>query len=620
MKILMFLVFMMTTVLAKAGLPVEEFMTDNGLVKIIIIYHASLMIEWGGMIIQVDPVGVQQYDTLPSADLILITHTHPDHFDLNAINKLKKTGTVILGPKAAQQLLAEVKIANNNDHFTFGKCVIDVVPAYNLTRGPSAGHFYHPKGDGNGYIVTLGNKRFYIAGDTENIPELAGVKNIEAAFIPINLPYTMTPEEAAALTKVIKPKYVYPYHYRGTDLSAFTKALEGSGIEVRLRNWYMGENASPGNRTRPGTQQQTRPDVQTRTRPDSVRATAPAVVSPQVQPDGQVTFRINAPKATEVILTGDIWKDASHKEKMTKNDQGVWSVTIGPLSPDIYSYYFLLDGVQVADPVNGWIKPGVRSTANMFLVPGNQADFLLEQKVPHGEVRILYYWSSVLNKEKRMHIYLPPGYETSKNKYPVLYLLHGAGDFDDGWISIGRADLILDNLIAQGKSKQMIIVCPSIWALGPPVPSGQSQTNSDLFGQELLKDIMSYVQKNFRVLPGSENRAIGGLSVPNILPDFLFANYDKFDYVGFTSNGLTSEKLAFYNDKYPGLITNPDNVRRVKFWIGDGSNSMTFTGTTYLAKAMKDYGYNTTFYTTEGIHGWPWFRRYLAEFSMQLFK
>jgi len=342
-------------------------------------------------------------------------------------------------------------------------------------------------------------------------------------------------------------------------------------------------------------------------------------VSPEIYDDNEVTFRFHAPYAEEVILTGDFFK-TRNAVPMKKYGNGLWEITVGPLTPDVYSYSFRIEGAKVLDQDNGWIKPGVSSTDNMFLVPGKEAEFLQESDVPHGDVRMVYYQSKGTDKARRMHIYFPPGYDETRQQYPVVYLLHGGGDNDNGWISIGRANFIMDNLIAQGQSKPMIVVMPSIWVLDPPVSADRRQENNDAFAKSLVEDIIPFVEEHYRTLSGPENRAIGGLSYPNILPDILFANIDKFNYAGFTSNGLTSERLEYYIVKWPGRIADKKNSGRIKIWIGDGTNAFTYSSSRYLADAMPEYGYKTTFYETEGIHGWPWFRRYFAEWSTHLFK
>jgi len=216
----------------------DEFPTADGAVRITPIRHGSLMIEAAGQVIHVDPVGEDAYRGLPAADLILITHTHGDHLDAKLLPKLRKSATQVFAPEAALKAVPDAVVIRNGEQKSFGKWRIEAVPAYNLRRGPAPGRLFHEKGAGNGYVLTYGGKRFYISGDTEGIPEMKALRDIEAAFISMNLPYTMPPEEAAEAVKAFKPKVVYPYHYRNSDLSVFEKALAGTGIEVRLRDWY----------------------------------------------------------------------------------------------------------------------------------------------------------------------------------------------------------------------------------------------------------------------------------------------------------------------------------------------------------------------------------------------
>jgi L-ascorbate metabolism protein UlaG (beta-lactamase superfamily) len=216
----------------------EEFSTSAGVVRITPIYHASTMIEAGGKVIHIDPFGAAHYDGLPAADLILITHDHGDHLDLRAIAKVRKPTTVVIGPAAIRQGVPEAVLLSNGEKKIVDRWTIEAVAAYNLQRGPSAGALFHPKGRGNGYVLTYGGKRFYFSGDTEGVPEMRALKNIDVAFVCMNLPYTMPPDEAAQAVRAFRPKIVYPYHYRGSDLTVFQKALAGSGVEVRIRNWY----------------------------------------------------------------------------------------------------------------------------------------------------------------------------------------------------------------------------------------------------------------------------------------------------------------------------------------------------------------------------------------------
>jgi L-ascorbate metabolism protein UlaG (beta-lactamase superfamily) len=202
------------------------------------ITHATLQLVHAGVVIDVDPVAQGTYTGLAAPDVILITHTHGDHFDPATIAKLRKPTTTIVVPAAAAPKLDHPLVMANGETRTVDGVRIDAVPMYNLTRGPSPGQLYHPKGAGNGYLLTIGGKRIYIAGDTECTPEMRALTRIDVAFVPMNLPYTMPPGEAAACVKAFKPAIVYPYHYRGSDLQGFAAALEGTGIDVRLRDWY----------------------------------------------------------------------------------------------------------------------------------------------------------------------------------------------------------------------------------------------------------------------------------------------------------------------------------------------------------------------------------------------
>lgn len=224
---------------ALAARNVEEFKTSAGTLKITTVQHAAFLIEAGGQTVYVDPAQ-GSYDGLPPADLILVTDIHGDHLAPSVIAKVRKPGaaTQIVAPAAVAKTVTDAVVLNNGESKTIGVWNIEAIPMYNLKRGPAAGQFFHDKGRGNGYVVTYGGLRIYIAGDTEGVPEMRALKNIDVAFIPMNLPYTMPPDEAADAVKAFHPKVVYPYHYQGQDPKAFEAALAGTGIEVRLRNWY----------------------------------------------------------------------------------------------------------------------------------------------------------------------------------------------------------------------------------------------------------------------------------------------------------------------------------------------------------------------------------------------
>jgi len=233
---------LLTMCLAAAALAApatEEFKTSAGVLKMTPIQHGSLTLEAGGQVIEVDPAisgfgaAPPDFSKVPKADLVLITDIHDDHLDPTNLAKVRKAGTTVVIPGAAASKVPDGIIMKNGETKKFGPWTIEAIPMYNLKNGP-----YHEKGRGNGYIVTYGGLRIYIAGDTEGIPEMRALKNIDVAFIPMILPYTMSPADAADAVKAFHPKVVYPYHYGKSDLKVFEAALKGTGIEVRLRNWY----------------------------------------------------------------------------------------------------------------------------------------------------------------------------------------------------------------------------------------------------------------------------------------------------------------------------------------------------------------------------------------------
>jgi L-ascorbate metabolism protein UlaG (beta-lactamase superfamily) len=219
----------------------ERVETPDGPVEIQPIHHATVQLRLAGKVVLVDPWSTGNFDGLPKADLILVTDIHPDHLDTKQILAMRQSTTqLVVPPSVAAQLgpdlKADVVLANGEKREVDG-ILIEAVPMYNLVRGPSPGTFYHDKGRGDGYILTVGGTRIYLAGDTECTPEMRALTDIDIAFVPMNLPYTMTPEEAAACVTAFHPTIVYPYHFQGSDLSVFQSGV-GSGTEVRIRNWY----------------------------------------------------------------------------------------------------------------------------------------------------------------------------------------------------------------------------------------------------------------------------------------------------------------------------------------------------------------------------------------------
>lgn len=240
MRVLAFVfLFLLATVFCtSANAETQVFETSAGPVKITPLYHASTLIEAGGKVIYLDPAKPAKLAGLPKADLILITDIHGDHMDPDSIKEISKADTEIISSAAVAQTVTTAKPIANGETKTWQSWTIEAIPAYNIKRGPAPGKLFHDKGRGNGYVLTYGGKRFYFSGDTEGVPEMRALKNIDVAFVCMNLPYTMPPEEAADAVKAFHPKVVIPYHYRGSDLSVFEKALQGTGIEVRRLEWY----------------------------------------------------------------------------------------------------------------------------------------------------------------------------------------------------------------------------------------------------------------------------------------------------------------------------------------------------------------------------------------------
>jgi L-ascorbate metabolism protein UlaG (beta-lactamase superfamily) len=215
----------------------DIFPTPGGELKIFFVGHGSLFLTIGGKVVHVDPVGAEgDYARLPKADLILVTHEHYDHLDPEAIKDLRKAGTQVVVSPACAGKLKDAVVMKNGERQTVQGFDIEAVPAYNLVHKRPDGNPFHPKGQGNGYVIIMGSKRVYIAGDTEPVPEMAALKDIDIAFLPMNLPYTMSPEMTAEAARTIRPKILYPYHFGDTDTGRLAKLLKGEpGIEVRVR-------------------------------------------------------------------------------------------------------------------------------------------------------------------------------------------------------------------------------------------------------------------------------------------------------------------------------------------------------------------------------------------------
>ena len=349
-----------------------------------------------------------------------------------------------------------------------------------------------------------------------------------------------------------------------------------------------------------------------------------SLVSPEITPDHKVTFRIYAPKASEVTVRGD-WLTAAQPVKLEKDQQGIWSVTVGPLVPDFYSYTFNVDGVKTLDPKNPTVKQGVSTLdSSMLFVAGKEAEFEDNQKVPHGDVRTVWYQSSTLEMQRRLHVYTPPGYDDSKDRYPVLYLLHGSGDEDSGWSTVGRAGFILDNLLAAKKAKPMLIVMPN-GSLPRPAkqPEGEEAREAlrERFTNELLKEIIPLVEKKYRVVADSDHRALAGLSMGGGQTlRAVLRHPDQFAYVGVWSAGI-GPNVADFEKQNEGFLGNAEKVnKQVKlFSISIGDKDAGLAGAKSLSELLTKRGIKNEFQVSGGGHTWINWRHYLNDFAPRLF-
>jgi enterochelin esterase family protein len=367
------------------------------------------------------------------------------------------------------------------------------------------------------------------------------------------------------------------------------------------------------------------------------RASSPGdnLLSTEVAPDRKVTFRIWAPKAGEVRLRGD-WMEGSDTELLAKDEQGVWSASVGPLVPDFYSYSFLVDGVKTVDPKNAVIKQGIGSVDNMLMVAGPESAFLEARPVPHGEIRIAWYPSTTLGGERRLHVYTPPGYDASRDRYPVLYLLHGGGDEDSGWSTIGRAGFILDNLLAEKGALPIVIVMPNGSlprpANLPPLVPGTTPSPEVAaamaaaqarFTSELMKDVVPFVEKTYRVRPEARSRAIAGLSMGGGQTQrVLVAHPDAFAYVAIWSAGVRPEGTEAFEKDAAAFLAAPEkanaSIRLLSIRVGE--KDFALPGCRNLSDLLKRHKIEHELVVNGGGHTWINWRLYLSELLPRLFR
>jgi enterochelin esterase-like enzyme len=350
----------------------------------------------------------------------------------------------------------------------------------------------------------------------------------------------------------------------------------------------------------------------------------PRVVSPEVQ-ERRVTFRVLAPKAEEVRLSSSDIPGDQRQRALKKGENDVWELTLEDVPPGTYRYTLSVDGVATVDPRNSTVS---ESNGNVWsVVHVNGADFMDAGEVPHGAVARVHYRSSALGTDRRMHVYTPPGYETSDEKYPVFYLLHGAGDCDDSWTSVGRANFILDNLIASGKAKPMILVMPAghtgpfSFGASPPSADGRPNLGANAFENDFEKDIRPYIEKHYRVLTDRSNRAIAGLSMGGAQTlNLLMRNLDDFGYAGVFSSGLFVRNSSDWEKEHEAALANAEAKKGLKLlWFNTGTEDFLIQRTRETIALFKKHGFESVSKESGGGHTWINWREYLNEFAPQLF-
>lgn len=356
----------------------------------------------------------------------------------------------------------------------------------------------------------------------------------------------------------------------------------------------------------------------------------PAFVSPEVSAERKVTFRLLAPKAAAVRLVGGDMPGNGRGAAMKKADNGVWEVTVGPVPAGAYRYHFAVDDLAVIDPRNPATSESNTNTWSLVYVPGS--DEFDTKNVPHGAVAEVTYYSQTLKRFRRAHVYTPPGYEKGEGKYPIVYLLHGASDSDASWSTVGRAGFILDNLIAGGKAKPMIVVMPAghtgPFRFGPPADRSLDR-QMDAFGEDFGKDLKPFVEKNYRVIGDRAHRAIAGLSMGGGQTlNIAFGHLDDYGYIGVFSSGIFGivggprggQPNKQWEERHQAVLDQSDLKQGLKLvWFGCGKEDFLLQTSNATVAMLKSHGFEVVSKETGGGHTWLNWRDYLHEFAQQLF-
>ncbi len=352
----------------------------------------------------------------------------------------------------------------------------------------------------------------------------------------------------------------------------------------------------------------------------------PSVNSPEVSTDRKITFRLLAPKATSVKLAGSDLPGLGQGKDMTPGTNGVWETTFGPVPPGSYRYCFNLDGVSVIDPRNPQTSESNENTWSLIHVPGSE--WQETRNVPHGAVSQVTYWSSTLKKFRRMHVYTPPGYESGSDRYPTFYLLHGAFDSDNSWSTVGRAGVILDNLIATGKAKPMVVVMPH--GHTGPFNFGRGSMSGE-FEPDFVEDIMPLVEKRYRVRTDRSNRALAGLSMGGAHTlNIGIPHLEKFAYLGVYSSGIfgivprpgaPESQAPSFEQQHKAHLDDAKLKEGLKlFWFATGKDDFLVETSRKTVEMFRAHQFKVVYNETEGAHTWDKWRDYLNEFAPLLFQ
>ena len=356
------------------------------------------------------------------------------------------------------------------------------------------------------------------------------------------------------------------------------------------------------------------------------------IVSPEIHENQTVTFRLHAPKAVKVQVTGDFLPEPGYADLIEK--EGVWEYTTPqPLQPELYSYTFMVDGLQINDPNNVHLIRDVKSVTNVFLIGGGRADLYRVNPVPHGNVSKVWYDSPTAGMKRRMTVYTPAGYEESGKRYPVFYLLHGMGGDENAWSELGRATQILDNLIAQGKAKPMIVVmtngnisqeaAPGETSAGYMVPNFRLPKTMEGSFESAFPDVVKYIDSHYRTLKSKQGRAIAGLSMGGFHSLHISKQYpDLFNYVGLFSAAIWPDKQVespIYQD-FDAKLARQFARKPALYWIGIGHTDFLYKANCDYRKLLDEKGFPYEYYESEGGHIWRNWRIYLTEFVPKLFR